>query len=393
MTTRNRMIGIAAAAGLVLLALVVLMRPQPLAVETAVVAKGTLTVTVDEEGTTRVRRHEDVNAPVAGTFVPAGPRAGDRITAGTVLGTIRPAPLDSESVRQARARITAAEASVSAAESRRRAAQATMDEAQVVFGRRERLAATGGVSQEELERARLDLSGARDSRDAATAQLDAARADLAAARTVLDVRRTGATDRAVSVRAPIGGVVLRLIEEHERVVPPGSLLAQVGEPADLEIVVPLLTADAARVKPGAAVTFTTGAGTPARRAVVTVIEPAAFTKLSPLGVQEQRVNVIAKVQGAAPGLGDAFRVDAHITVDERRDATIVPLPALVRHSDAWSAWVVQGGRAVAREVNVGARAADGAQVAGGLAPGDTVVLYPPEAITAGARVRAGPAPR
>jgi HlyD family secretion protein len=263
----------------------------------------------------------------------------------------------------------------------------------VVFGRRERLAVTGGVSQEELERARLDLSGARDARDAAAAQLDAARADLAAARTVLDVRRSGATDRSVSVRAPIGGVVLRLIEEHERVVPPGALLAQVGEPADLEVVVPLLTADAERVKPGAAVAFTTGAGTPPLRAVVTVIEPAAFTKLSPLGVQEQRVNVIAKVQGVAAGIGDAFRVDARITVDERRDATIVPLPALVRHGDGWSVWVVQGGRALARGVGLGARASDGAQVTAGLSRGDTVVLYPPDAIANGARIRPGAPPR
>lgn len=389
MTTRSRIIGIAAVAALILLALYAIGRPRPIAVDLGAVTKGTLTVTVDEEGTTRVRRHEDVSAPVAGIFVPAAPRAGDRVAAGATLGTIRPAPLDSEAVRQARARITAGEAAVSAAESQKRAAQATMDEAQVVFGRRERLAATGGVSQEELERARLELSGARDGRDAASAHLEAARAELAAARAVLDVRRGSTGERAIVVRAPIGGVVLRLIEEHERAVPPGALLAQVGEPADLEIVIPLLTADAARVKPGAAVTFTAGAGEAPLHATVTVIEPAAFTKLSPLGVQEQRVNVIAKVAGPANGLGDAFRVDARITVQEVRDAVIVPSAALVRHGEAWTAWAVQGGRAMPREVTIGPRARDGVAVRTGLSPGDSVVLYPPEALTSGARVRRG----
>jgi HlyD family secretion protein len=182
-------------------------------------------------------------------------------------------------------------------------------------------------------------------------------------------------------------MLLRLHEEHERVVPVGAPLAQVGDPADLEIVVPLLTADAARVKPGAPVRVTTGPGSDTLVARVRLVEPAAYTKLSPLGVEEQRVNVIGRFDRPQAGLGDGFRVDARVTVAEVPDAVIVPVSALVRHGEEWRAFVVEAGRARSRVVTLGARAGDAAQVLAGLEPGARVVAYPGERVLEGSRVR------
>lgn len=390
MPVRRRTILIAGGAALAAaLGAVLLFRPRATVVEMAVVTRGPLAVTVDEEGTTRVRRHEDVNAPVGGRFVPGRLRVGDRVARGDVLGTLAPVPLDAEATRQAEARAQAADAAVEAAAARERAAQATFDEAQRILGRRDKLAAAGGIATEELERARLDATNARDARAAARSQLEAARAERSAARAVLEVRRGGGASRPVEVRAPIAGVLMRLVEEHERIVAAGMPLAQVGDPADLELVVPLLTADALKVKPGARVEFSMGRGDSAGRAVVSVVEPAAFTKLSPLGVQEQRVNIIATVAGPAVGVGDAFRVEARVVIAELPEAVIVPSSALVRHGESWSAWVVTGGRASQRPVVIGARAREGVEVRSGVSPGDTVVAYPPERLRDGTRVRRG----
>lgn len=368
------------------------LRPRPLPVDLAVVQVGPLTVTVDEEGSTRVRRHEDVNAPVSGRFVPAGVRVGDSTPRGTVLGTILPAPLDEEARLVAESRVVAAVAAVRAAEARLRSSVDAHEEATQVFRRRERLAAAGALSVEALEQARVAMTSARDARDAADAAHRAAMAERNAARSVLDVRRDGVSGQGLVLRAPMDGVLLRLVEEHERVVASGMTLAQVGDPSDVELVIPVLTDDAPQIRVGAPVQYTTGADMAIAHALVTRVEPAAYTKLSPLGVAEQRVNVIARAQAPPRGLGDGYRVDAHITVAHVAQATIVPVGALVRTSDSWRVWVVRNGRAVSSALHIGKRSADHAEVLSGLAPGDTVVLYPPETLDAGMRLSGSSAP-
>lgn len=361
-------------------------RPRLTDVATVAVRRGKLRVTVSEEGVTRVRTHQDVNAPVTGRFVPSGVRVGDRVTRGAVLGAITPAPLDAESRRQAVARATAADAALREAEARLVASESALQEGVSVVARRERLAASGAIAREDLERARTSTVALSQDRDAAAARVAAVHADAAGAHAVLDVRATG-SGTAVTVTAPLTGVVLRLAEEHERVVPAGTPLAEVGDPSDVEVVVPLLTGDAVRVARGAEMRITTSAGGDTLLARVTVVEPAAFTKLSPLGVEEQRVNVIGRFEKPVTGLGDAFRVDAAVTLAEFPDVVIVPTSGLVRAGTSWAAFVVTNGRAVRRNVALGARSADGAEVRAGLVAGDVVVAYPPEDLTDRARVR------
>lgn len=361
-------------------------RERPLEVETAVVSRGTLRVTIDEEGTTRVRGHEDVNAPVSGRWVPASVHVGDPVVRGGAIGLLYPAPLDPRLREEARAGLGAAESAVGEADARVAAAQAALDEAERTLGRIEKVATAGGASRQEVDRARTAAAAGRNERDAARKRAEAARFDVARARASLDARG-GDGGAALVVRAPIRGVLLRVHEEHEHVVSAGAPLAQVGDPADLEIVVPLLTADAARVQPGAVVRVTTGPGSDTLVARVRLVEPAAYTKLSPLGVEEQRVNVIARFARAQAGLGDGFRVDARVTVAELPDAVIVPVSALVRHGEEWSTFVVDAGRARSRALTLGARAGDAAQVLGGLEPGTRVVAYPGERVVDGSRVR------
>lgn len=366
-----------------------LARPRGLAVHTVVVRRGTLRVTVDEEGATRVRLKQDVNAPVTGRFVPGRVRVGDRVARGAILGLVHPAPLDAEGRRAATARAAAADALLRETEARHAAAESALSEALDVLARRERLAASGVVSREDLERARTAAATLHQERDAAAARVAAARADAAGAHATLDVR-AAAAGTAIAVTAPAAGVVLRLTEEHERVLPVGTRIAEVGDPADVEVVVALLTADAVHVARGAEMRITTGAGGDTLLARVTLVEPAAFTKLSPLGVEEQRVNVVGRFTRPVTGFGDAFRVDARVTLAEIADAVIVPASALVRDGASWAAFVVTNGRALRRTVALGARSVDGAEVRTGLAAGDIVVEYPPDDLADGSRVRGVP---
>lgn len=392
MTRRRRILVVTVGVATMGLAAFQMLRPRALALELATIQRGPLVVTVDEEGTTRLRHHDEVSAPVGGRFLPAAVRVGDSLMRGAVLGTIVPAPLDAETVRLARARMAAAAAAVSAAEATVRTATASHDDASAVYRRREQVAAAGGMSLEELERVRLAATEARDARDAAVATLRAARAELTAAQVALDVRTPREARNATAVRTPVAGVLLHLLEEHDRIVAPGQPLAQVGDPTDLEIVIPVLTDDALRIHRGADVQFTVGAEPRRGRATVQLVEPAAFAKLSPLGVAEQRVNVIARVREAPRGLGDAFQVDARIVVAELHDAVIVAPSALEREGSGWRVWAVRGGRATRRAVLIGHRTLDGVEVIDGVSPGDTVIVYPRETLSPGTRVMRAPGP-
>ncbi|HET9793787.1 MAG TPA: HlyD family efflux transporter periplasmic adaptor subunit, partial [Thermoanaerobaculia bacterium] len=229
-----------------------------------------------------------------------------------------------------------------------------------------------------------ELDAARFAATAAAFQAEAARA-------VLIADEPGARGRAsVPVRSPVAGRVLRVVQESERSVPAGTAVVEVGEPGALEIVVDLLSTDAVRVSPGMEMTVDGGAGAPLRARVRT-IEPAAFTKISALGVEEQRVNVVGDLLDPPGRLGDAYRVEVAVTVWEGKNALTAPASALFRQGDGWSVFVVEGGRARRRDVRVGHRNAEVAEVLGGLGGGETVVLHPGDRIVEGRRVR-GPNP-
>ncbi|HEY3358312.1 MAG TPA: HlyD family efflux transporter periplasmic adaptor subunit [Polyangia bacterium] len=232
------------------------------------------------------------------------------------------------------------------------------------------------------------------------AQLGAARArhELEAAQAALPrpVAGAAADGEAVLVRAPVRGRVLRLLQEHEGPVAAGAPLVEVGDATALELCVDVLTSEAVRMRPGAAVALLEWGGPGALHGRVRAIEPSAYTKVSALGVEEQRVNVIvdpapAAGAGAAAGwalLGDGFHVEAHITVAERENALKVPAGALFRAGGRWAAFTIQGRRAALRHVETGAQGGGEVEITAGLREGDRVILHPGDLLEEGTAVRA-----
>ena len=363
------------------------------------VTEGPLRITIDELGTTRVRAHADVNAPVNGRWVPASLREGDVITAGTLLGVLYVAPLDRAMEDQARARIGSADARAKEAEAALTSARAVREDAARNRARMEALGAVGGVSAQDVERARTASETADNDVQASAERLRAARFERSQAASVLAGAAGGTAGGPSGIRitSPLAGSILGAFEPHERVVPVGTRLFEVGDPRDLEVVVPVLTADAIRVRDGATARLTFGdasASSAAEGVQDTVIgrvvrvEPSAYTRLSALGVEEQRVNVVIAVPATAVHLGDHFRVDARITTWESARTLRMPATALVRDGDQWRAWRVRRGRAEPTLVRTGERGGDLVEIRDGLAAGDSVVLFPGEQLAPKVRVRA-----
>jgi HlyD family secretion protein len=365
------------------------LRPSPLAVDAARVTRGPLTVTVDEEGATRVRERFTIAAPVGGRLERIALEAGDAVAAGQVVARLAPVPLDVPSREQAQARVRAAEAQRSEAVARAQQARATLEQTRRETARTQELEEAGAESRERREIAELALSNAardytaaQDRVQAASAQVDAARAALAGASPTSTSPGT-----TVAVRAPTGGRVLRVLEPSERVVPAGTPLLDLANARALEVVADVLSSDAVRIRPGNRVVIDDWGGTAPLEGTVQHIEPAAFTRVSALGVEEQRVHVVVTLAGAPASLGDGYRVEAHIVVWEAPSVVRVPISALFRHGEGWAVFVVAGGRAQLRPVEIGERGAEQAEVRGGLSAGDRVVVYPSDQLRDGARVR------
>lgn len=381
--TMSRRWWYAAAIGVVALGWFAMGRRRAIDVDVGVVSVGPLRTSIGESGTTRVRGHADVSAPVAGRWVPSALRAGDPVRAGTKLGTLFPAPLDATTRAQAEARLGAAEAAQREAETRVTSARTALDDAARSLARIERVAEAGGVSPQDLERARDAVTERRSEFEGAQLRARAARYERDVARAVV----VPGDRQGMPIASPVNGTLLRLFEEHERVVAPGSPLAEVGDPADLEVIVPLLTTDASRVRVGATVILSFGAAGDTVRGLVTRIEPSAFTKLSALGVEEQRVNLVVTAPATDMHVGDQYRVNAKVTVWEAARVLRVPVGALVRDGANWLVYVVANGRAARRSVSIGERSEELAEVRSGVSDGESVVLYPHETIRDGVRVR------
>jgi HlyD family secretion protein len=350
----------------------------PLAVETALATRGPFEEVLEEDGRTRVRWHMDVTAPVSGEWQPAQIRVGDTVQAGATLGVLTAAPADPANARALAAQLGVAEAELSAA---RAAAEMAVDaeaEAARALGRAERLGEAGGVTLEELDRTRSAAEARQRGREAAEAKVAAAIFARDAARALLP-----GGGRAVRVLAPGAGVVLRLDEEHARVVPAGTPLLMIGSTGALEVVVDVLSADAARIPVGARMRLLSGSDTV--DAQVLFVEPVAHTVRSALGVDEQRVSVVGDIRTRSR-LGHDFEVRARIVLNRREQALVIPSGALIRDGAAWAVFVVDAeGRARRQSVSLVARGADAAAV-DGLADGTRVVVHPPESLSEGVRV-------
>ncbi len=387
-------------AGLVVLvALGLALRSDPVRVDLVPVTRGPLEVTIDEEGTTRVRDRFRVAAAVSGRLQRVALDEGDAVAAGDVVARIDPAPLDPRETAGARARLEAALASRREVSARVEQVRAALRQAEREWQRARRLRSEGTLSVEELERAELartsrarELDAAREAEGVAAHEVEAARAVLLASEPALATPGAAGDGRWVEVRAPAAGRVLRVLEESERVVAVGTPLIEIGDPAQLEIVVDVLSADAVRVAEGAAMRIEAWGGERPLAARVRRIEPSGFTKLSALGVEEQRVNVIGEFVDAPGTIGDGYRIEARIVVWRSDDVIRVPASALFRRGEAFGVFVAEREIAHLREVTVGARGRDAAEVLRGLSEEERVIAHPTDRLADGMRIRAFESP-
>jgi len=372
--------------------LAVALWPTSLEVDTTSVTRGPLVVTVDEEGETRVRDRFVVSAPVAGRVMRIELEPGDRVAKGDVVARLAaeaPALLD----ERTRAEITAAVGSARAVVGRT-SAEAERANVALAAARRElervrSLRKEGAISEQEFDQYETSVQVAERAAEAATFAVRTASAELQRAEARLAQWSSASTGRVMNIVAPVPGVVLKRVRESESVVPAGDPLIEIGDPSRLEIVSDLLSTDAVQVKPGARVLIEQWGGDGSLDARVRRVEPSGFTKLSALGVEEQRVNVIldfANPDEAVAALGDAYRVEVRIITWEAESVLTIPTGALFRSGASWAVYVVEGGRAQLRPVSIGHRTGQVAEVTSGLSEGTVVVLHPGDTLTSGARV-------
>lgn len=382
---------------LVMAALVYALWPRPVPVDIATVTRGPFEVSITDDGEARVREVYVVSAPLTGRVMRFDGEVGDRVTADeTALTRILPSNpgfLDVRSRAESEALIAAAEAAMSLAEAEVRRAEAVVTYAQAQYDRAEPLASRGTISPAELDRARLALSTDEAALETARAARRVRQFELETARTALigpEHALDGETeDCCVTVRAPVSGEILRILQESEVVVPAGTPLVEIGDAGDLEIVVDLLSSDAVRVSPGDPVVIENWGGASDLNGAVRRIAPFARTQVSSLGIEEQRVDVMIDITDPGPAwsrLGHGYQADVRIVLRRDTDVLQVPLGCLFRDGGAWALFRIEDGMARLTTVEVGAINADGAEILGGVAEGDAVVLYPSDRVSDGVSV-------
>jgi HlyD family secretion protein len=377
-------------AGVAILALfAAAFRPRPVEVDTATIGRGVLRTSVEGEARTRVRNLYVVAAPVSGSLQRISLAAGDRTRRGDTLARIAAAPLDPQAQAMAEARLQAAESIRREVVVRVEQARNAVTQAQRALNRLKPLLDAGGVSQQQVDDAEDALRIAHNEANAVDQRLAAADADVRAAQAALiAVREVTGGAALVAVLSPAAGRVLRVPLQSQRIIAAGTPIMEVGDPADLEIVVDVLSTDAIRMRPGNPVELTGWGGDTTLLAEVQLIEPAATTQLSALGVEEQRVNVLARFTGSSGGLGDGFRADARIIIWQGENVLMVPMSALFRGAAGWNAYIVRDGRAQLVEVQAGHTSESDAEVISGLAEGDEVILFPSDRVQDGVKIRA-----
>lgn len=368
--------------------------PRPVEVDVVTASRGELRVTVEEEGKTRVKDRFTVSAPVAGFLRRVSLEVGDRVKKGqavAMLDPLRSSVLDARARAAAEAAVSAARAALSGAGQRQRASEAAAAYAASRLERTRGLFDGGFVPQDAMDLVVSDAKRAEAERAAAEAAVGAATFELEKARTALGYSAAGEAGSAVAVRSPVDGRVLRIYRKSEGAVLPADPLVDLGDARNLEVIAEVLSADAVRIKEGATVLLERWGGEEAIKGMVTTIEPAGFTKVSSLGVEEQRVNVISTITSMPEGaqrIGDGFRVDARFVIWEGPSVLQVPVSSLFRSGDGWAVFVVSGGRARLRAVTIGHTNGLFAEAVSGVAEGETVISHPDDAITDGVRVRA-----
>jgi HlyD family secretion protein len=377
--------------GLVLFAF----RPRPIQVDIGTIRRGPLQVTIDVEGKTRVRERLVVSSPLAGTLLRPRLRAGDCVKANAVLAQLRPvAPplLDLRTRAEVEARARSAADSTRQAEATLARARSVLELTTREMNRARALAGTGSISKDALERAEFEDSARAREVEVAEHALAVARHEREVAQAaLLHTRGLAQAGEQWDITSPVSGTMLRVFQENEAVVQPGTPLFELGDVGDLEVIAEVLTTDAVRIQPGAPVIVERWGGPKPLHARVRRVEPSAFTKESALGVEEQRVNVLADFEDSAEarqGLGDGYRVELRIIIADVRDALLVPVSATFRRGAGSAVFVLTNGRARLREIQLGRRNENDAEVLGNASSGEQLVLYPGEALRDGARAEA-----
>jgi HlyD family secretion protein len=368
--------------------------PKPIPVEAVRVARGPLQVTVDHEGRTRVKERYVISAPLSGRLLRVELHPGDPIRAKeTLVASIEPsdpALLDPRARAEAEARVKAAEAAKLRAIPILDRERAATEQAKTELDRTQKLYTTGAMSHQELDNAELKSSTADEELKAADFSVQIATFELEQAQAVLSGGKNHTAGAPFEIRSPVNGELLRVFQESESFVQSGTRLLEIGDPRDLEMEIDVLSTDAVKVKPGDKVLVEHWGGEAPLLGRVRLIEPAAFLKVSALGVEEQRVYVIADFvdsQEKYRTLGDAYRIEARIVISEADSVLKVPAAALFRRGEEWAVFAVDRGRAVLRPVKIGRRNDLEAEVLSGVSENETVLVHPSDRIQNTTRIR------
>ena len=367
--------------------------PRPVAVETGVVQAGRFEQSIEEDGRTRVKDRYTVSAPVAARLTRIVLREGDRVRAGETVAVLLPvmsSMIDERTTREATARHAAAAAGVQRAGARMDRSRIAVEEAQLELHRTEKLAREGFLSASRLDSARLALSAAQREQEAARAEREVALQERAQAAAVLQPPGQAQAGQPLTVRAPVDGVVLKVAQPSEATLPAGTALMDIGDPRKMEVVAELLTTDAVQAQPGRRAVIERWGGAPVTGRVRRV-EPAAFTKVSALGIEEQRVRVLIDVDRPPEGwevVGDGFRVTVRVITQSIDKAVLAPVGALFPFADGGMAvYRIDGDRARLQPVEVAGRNGNEAWIQAGLREGQAVIVYPPPTVADGRRVQ------
>lgn len=370
--------------------------PKTAEVDIISVVRGPLQVTIEEEGRTRLKERYIVTAPTAGYMRRLPTKVGDTVHKGQALVELEPLrsqELDPRSREAAENTVAAAAASLQAAREREQAAAADADYAAKRLERMTNLLNKGSIAKDQFEQIAAENKKAQALRQSATAAVAAAKADEARARTALhNYTNAGKNGRRgiIKIPAPVSGSIFRVYRESEGAVNTGEPLLDIGDVKNLEVRVEVLSSDAVKIKAGTGVFFKRWGGEGVLTGVVRIVEPAGFTKISSLGVEEQRVLIIADITSPADiwrALGDGFRLEAHFIIWEGKNVLQVPTSSLFRSGPQWMVFVEEKGKARRRIVQTGQKNGLTAQIISGLREGEKVIVHPDDAISEGSRVR------
>jgi HlyD family secretion protein len=365
--------------------LVAAFRPAATSVDLAMAKVGPLQESVEQEAKTRMHDRYILAARVAGRLQRIELHAGDKVHTGQIVGWLAPVPLSGVEAAELSARLRAAQAAAEEAAARVEHASAALQQANADFSRASKLHEQGVIAQETFEKAQTAATSAGHELDAAKERQRAALFQVAEVKAALTAERgTTETKELLPIRSPVRGRVLRLVEQSERVLQAGTPVLEIGSTPRLELVADFLSTDAVRIRPGMPVSIDDWGGDPLR-GNVRLVEPSGFTKVSALGVEEQRVNVIVDFVDPPNQLGDNFRAIARVITWENPGVLKIPIGALFRVGEKWSVFTYLDGRVHRTAVTVGHRSATEAEILTGLQPGEAVVSHPPNELADGAR--------